>query len=124
MSQWKKISAVLLLVGLLYFIVFHWNRFLSDFWPIDHSNVGPNLVASVVQYAILAVLLVLLYPPFRRAVERFAKRHVEDLKNHISEENKVLHDKLHVMHETQKHIIRHTDGIPNKIPGLSDEHQP
>lgn len=112
-----------MLVALIYFMVFHWGRFLSDFWPLDRSIVGPNLVASIVQYAFLAILLVLLYPPLRKAVEKFATRHVESIKQHVTDEHKKLHDKLDIMHAKQNHIIRHS-GIPKVVPGIPDEHQP
>jgi len=30
-----------------------WHRLLADFWPLDNSRVGPNLVASVVTAALV-----------------------------------------------------------------------
>jgi len=119
-KHWKAISAFIMLLALLYFMIFHWGRFLADFWPFDASRVGPNLVASVVQYALLAILFVLLYPPARRAVERFALRHAKDIKDHVSAEHKRLHDKL-AHHEVMakhnadllNHIIKHSPDIPD-----------
>ena len=93
-NHWKTVVALSLLTALVLFMVFDWGRFLSDFWPIDSSRVGPNLAASVVQYAIIAGVLYLLYPPFRRAVEKFMKGHVDSLREHISAEQKKLHGKL------------------------------
>lgn len=107
----KSLLALALLAGLLYFMAFHWGRFLADFWPLDNSRVGPNLTAAVVQYAVILALLYLLYPPFRRAVERFAARHVESIKAHISAEHDHVHAKL-------DHVIRYSKNIPNEVPGV------
>jgi hypothetical protein len=108
-KHWKALLALIMLSALIIFMVFDWSRFLADFWPIDHSNVGPNLVASVVQYAIILIILALLYPPFRRAVEKFAKEHVKDIKEHISAEHDIFHEKL-------DHIIKHSNDIPEFVP--------
>lgn len=43
------VGAVILgVVMLLFVLIWGWDRFLQDFWPLDASRVGPNLVASVV----------------------------------------------------------------------------
>ena len=67
-KNWKAWGAVIALAAIVYFMVFHWGRFLADFWPLDGSRVGPNLVASVVQWALIAIAVALLYPPARRAM--------------------------------------------------------
>jgi hypothetical protein len=52
--------AALIVVG----IVFH-DRVSPDLWPLDSSRVGPNLVASVVQWVIVLIVASFLYPPLR-----------------------------------------------------------
>lgn len=98
MKYWKPILALVLAAALIYFAAFHTDRFLADFWPLDNSRVGPNLAAAIVQYALLLILVALLYPPFRRAVERFAQRHVADLKAHITSEHAKIHERIDHTH--------------------------
>jgi hypothetical protein len=111
MKNWKAWAAAFALVALVYFMGFHWARFLADFWPLDNSRVGPNLTASIVQWALIAIAVALLYPPARRALERYAQRHVDSIKAHISAEQDHLHTKM-------DHIIRNSKSIPNDVPGL------
>ena len=81
------------------------HRLLNDFWPLDHSFVGPNILASVVQWTTIAIVVSVLYPPVRHAIERFVEHHVNDLRAHVSAENRALHAKM-------DHIIKHHPDIP------------
>lgn len=117
MKRWQRWAAGACLVALAFWAVFDFARFEADFWPLDASRVGPNLVASVVQWGLVAFALYLLYPPFRAALDRYTRRHVDELKAHVEAENAHLHMKLN-------HIVRHTKAIPNEVPGLPPEHQP
>jgi hypothetical protein len=123
-KYWKPAVAVVLVGGIVWFTVCYWDRFLSDFWPIDKATVSPNLLASVIQWAVILIIVSLLYPPWRRAIERFASRHVDSIKQHLSSEHEKLHAKLDIMHAKQNHIIKNTRSIPNEVPGIPDEHQP
>ena len=105
MKNWKAYLAVVMLAALVYFVAFHTHRFLHDFWPLDASAIAPNIVASMVQYALLLILAALLYPPIRRAVDRYVRRHVDELKDHVTTEHRKVHDKLN-------HIIDHHPDIP------------
>lgn len=67
-------------------VVFH-GRLTTDFIPLDRSTVGPNLVAAVIQAALVFLLAVLIWPPFRHAAERYIKSHTQP-----------LHDKLDELH--------------------------
>jgi hypothetical protein len=33
--------------------IWGWQRFLADFWPLDSSRVGPNLIASFVTVVLI-----------------------------------------------------------------------
>lgn len=112
-GNWKLIGAVVAVLATGYFVIFHWDRFLQDFWPVDASRVAPNIVASLVQYAILLVAAYLLYPPFRRAVDRWLRGHTSSLKKHISDEHDAIHEKL-------DHMIKHSRAIPNQHADGSD----
>ena len=110
-KNWKAWLALGFLAALIYFVGWHTDRFLSDFWPLDRSIVGPNLVASVVQYALVVIAVALLYPPARRAIERFATKHVDELKAHVSAEHKKIHDRLDRSHQRQDALFAHIDKI-------------
>jgi TRAP-type uncharacterized transport system fused permease subunit len=123
-NWWKPTLAVIAVIAILYYMIFHWSRFVADFYPFDASRISPNLVASVVQYAVLLVAAYLLYPPFKRAVDAFATKHVDSIKNHVSAEHKKLHDRLDRHTAKIDHIILNSKDIPNKVPGIEDKHQP
>lgn len=113
---WQKIGVGLLALALLLWAVLYWHRFLEDFWPFDRSFVGPNLVAAVVQYSVLATLAVFLYPPWRRAAHRFVDRKLEPVHEHLTairahhETAKAERDEIH---RKLDHIIKHSSEIPD-----------
>jgi hypothetical protein len=107
--SWQRVLAVCALAAVVVFLVTEWSRFVADFWPPDRSFIGPNLVASVVQAGAILIVGALLYPPTRRAFERYMHRHVEDIKAHVSAEHAALHKKV-------DHIIRHHPDIPEFDP--------
>ena len=65
-----------------------YHRLILDFWPIDSSRVGPNLIASAVQWFIVSLFVAAIYPPFRHWIEnqfsgiheKMEQRHQEHLK--------------------------------------------
>jgi hypothetical protein len=85
-----------------------WHRVYPDFWPLDASRVGPNLVASVVQWLLIALVAVVVYPPLRA----FVRRQWTDLHGKV--------DHLAANHdETIRHlghIIEHHPDIPPLPP--------
>jgi hypothetical protein len=109
---WQKWVALCLFVLVVLGIILGWHRFLADFWPIDDSRVGPNLVASVVQWALVLIAAALFYPPTRRWVEQFVQHHVDDVKAHITAEHAKVHEKLDRAEKLSRHIIEHHPDIP------------
>ena len=99
--------AVAVLAGLLIAVLVagwaHWlgDRAHADFWPLDNSRIGPNLVASAVQAVIVFLVVALLYPPLRRWAEAELE-HVHAKADHT----------LDLLH----HIIEHHPDIPNDDP--------
>jgi hypothetical protein len=71
------------------------------FWPSLQGN-GPEALVQTVVYGAVAVVV---WPPARKAIERFAKRHADDLKAHVEAEQGKLHAKL-------DHIISESPDIP------------
>ena len=111
----KLLVAAVLILGVIASVVLWHNRFSADFWPLDASRVGPNLVASVIQATIVFLAAVLLYPPFRRAMEEIAER-----------ANAELHEKIERNAKLMRHVIKHSPDIPNHdhngVP-LVEEHK-
>ena len=99
MKKWYGLGALVLVIVLL--SVFH-GRFNADFWPLDASRVGPNLVASVVQWIIIALVAYLVYPPVRKWIDA-----------EMAKGRKELHEKLDRNAKLMQHVIRHHPDIPN-----------
>lgn len=70
--MYKKLLALLALLLLITAAIIWHHRIKEDFWPLDNSHVGPNLVAAVVQGAIVLLIAALIWPPTRRRMHRFA----------------------------------------------------
>ena len=96
MKKWAGLLALVLVV--LGVVLFH-ARLSADFWPFDSSRVGPNLVASVVQWAIIALVAYLVYPPIRRKID--AEIHK-------------AHAKIDRNARLLQHVIKHHPDIPNE----------
>lgn len=112
-KSWKVWAVVVLVGAGAYFIAFHTDRFLADFWPLDASRVAPNVLAALVQWTILGFLAYLVYPPFHRAVERYTQRHVDDLKAHVTAEHAKLHERI-------DHTHARLDALHNRLDGLEE----
>jgi hypothetical protein len=114
MKNWKLWIAVVGVLGAIYFVVFHWSRFVQDFFPLDASRVAPNILASGVQFILIAIAAYLLYPPIKRAVDAYARRHLDEIKAHVSAEHAKIHARLDV-HETHLEALRSAQS-PKKAP--------
>jgi preprotein translocase subunit Sec61beta len=85
---------------------FFWSdRIAADFWPIDASRVGPNLLASIVQAVVILVVVALLWPPLRRRIHRFTDQKLTALHMAEKRDRESLHRKM-------DHIINHSPDIP------------
>lgn len=121
--RWQKILVGLYALAWVAFIALDWHRFVDDFWPIDKSSVGPNLVASVVQYTALAILLVLIWPPTRRRIHHFVDAKVDGVKTHISGHFTAMHERhdahaqeIAELHRKLDHLIHHSPKVPDLPP--------
>ena len=104
-SGTHKVTLALLLAVTIYAVVefilstwFH-ARVIHDFWPVDRSYIGPNIVATIVTYIFIALVLTLLYPPFRKMMRRIITGHKDEMKAHAEAGWKEIHDKLDAQHE-------------------------
>lgn len=88
------------------------NFWFNYAWASDKGN-GPEALQQTVLYALIAVVLI---PPIRHAVERFAKRHVESLKAHA--ENLHAETRAHAeeLHATLHARMDRIEGKPPDTP--------
>lgn len=95
---WSKLTAVGIYVALVLVIVLARDRLHADLWPLDASRVAPNILASVIQAAVLFPVAVLIWPPTRRRIHRFMDSKLKALEAHQAEHNTWVHQTLHRMH--------------------------
>jgi uncharacterized membrane protein YccC len=110
----KAIATAFMVVLVIVLFVWH-DRLHADFWPLDSSRVGPNLVASVVQWAIVLVVAALLWPPTRRRIHRFADQKLCTIHvklNTALDHHEAAHEELSELHRKMDHIIQHHPDIP------------
>ena len=111
--RWKAAGALVLLGAIVYFIVTDWPRFLQDFWPVDASRIAPNIVASIVQWAVVLIIAALLYPPTRRMIKRAADetlhRHLEHHRALTAVEDERRHTEL--LAQADKHHKAHLAAV-------------
>jgi type III secretory pathway component EscR len=84
-SKGRKILAAVVAVAVVVLVVLTRNRLGADFVPPDRSFVGPNLVASVLCWAIVLISAYLLWPPTRRRLHRFVDGKLEKTHAHLEE---------------------------------------
>ena len=86
--------------------------------PLFHAaSIGSGDVAAAIWAFPIAGALVggigaALWPRARKAMERFAKRHVQSIKDHTEAENKKIHDRLAHHEDLLHHVIKHSIGVP------------
>lgn len=106
--RYQKIIALVLVVVAIAAVAIWYSRLSPDFYPLDSSRVGPNLLASILQWIILLVIGVLLWPPTRQRIHRFVDRKTATIHDHL-EEAKADRQKLNAK---LNHIIEHHPDIP------------
>ena len=131
-DRWRVLLALAVLAGFALAIVVFRSRLGTDFWPIDRSPVGPNIVASVIVWGSVLILGVLVYPPIRRRLERateqFADRKLEAVHQRFDE----LHARHNKVQERQEKIAQsiadlhtqlqdHQDAVGERFEALHDK---
>ncbi len=91
----------LILLVVVAAIASHWFalRLQSDFWPLDKSTVAPNILASIIQAVLVVAGMAIFYPPLRKALDRAAAKHKNEIKAHISAELGAVHAKIDRIHQ-------------------------
>ena len=63
-----------------------WDHIYHDFWPLDSSRIGPNILASIVQWIVVGIILTFFYHPVKRWINRELD-HVNAKIDHAINEN-------------------------------------
>jgi hypothetical protein len=100
----QKLSALGLTIVLAVVLYLVRNRLGADFWPLDSSRVGPNIVASLITWAFVVIAGVLIWPPTRRRIHKFADTKLDS-----------VHKKLDEHLEHTKHQTMLMEEIHHKI---------
>lgn len=108
--RWQRLAALLVIIGLAAAAYVFRDRLSADFLPLDSSRIGPNLLASLIQAALVTVVLALLYPPFRRAVHRFVDRKTD-----------AVHARLDELHERHDAHGEHLDRLGRSLIELHEK---
>jgi hypothetical protein len=111
-------SVLLVIAVIIGAFISHWfaARLQSDFWPIDKATVAPNILASIIQAIVVVTFMAVFYPPFRKAIDRAASRHKEEIKNHITDGFSAVHERFDEHERMMKHVIDNSPDIPPLPP--------
>lgn len=98
------------------------NRLGADFWPLDRSFVGPNLVADVVHWIIIGTVLYLVWPRFHRTVDAWVRRHLHNHHLlHVAPHHDAVTDTLVELHQKLDHLISLAQPKEKAIMSLASE---
>ncbi len=81
MSTDKRIAVFVVALVLILAGIFH-ARLGPDFWPLDRSTVGPNLVADLVTFAGGVLVGIGIAPVAKKAAHRFVDGKLEHIDRH------------------------------------------
>ena len=116
--RWQKLTAAGVLIAIVAIVVIFRNRISPDFWPIDGGRVSPNILASLIQWAVLFLAAVLIWPPTRRRLHRFVDRKLEPVHAHLTH----LRHHHEASAKRQEHIIRQNAHIIEHSPMANTTH--
>lgn len=131
--RWQKLVALTVAAAIAIVVAAWHGRLAADFWPPDASRIAPNIIASVVQWAVILLVLALVWPPTRRRIHQFADRKLAPIHDHLTAIRanhlehmaaiRTHHDdhaaSLDELHRTLAHIVKH---LP--IPDIPDKETP
>lgn len=109
---YQKVTGAVVLVLVIVIIAVWHARFPADFWPIDASRVAPNLIASVIQWAIILLAAALIWPPTRRRIHHFVDKKADSIKAHVTAAHAKAATDNAELHRKLDHIIQHHPDIP------------
>jgi hypothetical protein len=106
--RWQKIGAGIIVAAAALCIALWHSRLGADFVPLDASRIGPNLIASLIQWAVLFIVAVLVWPPTRQRIGAELDR---------------IHGKLDRQAEHNEWMARHIARIHKQTTGdAADPH--
>ena len=118
----KVIAGVIVIVAIVAVIIWQ-HRVVTDVWPLDNSTVGPNLLAALIQGAVVLIVVVLIWPPTRRRLHLFMDRKIDTVQSSLvklhreaKEHSDLLHQESTVNRATLEakldHVIKYHPDIP------------
>lgn len=113
---WTKLAATGVAVCLIIAVVIFRHRIGADFWPLDSSRVGPNLVASILTWAAIFTASVLVYPPWRRRLHRLLDSKLAPLHGKLDrhhESMQELHRQMEQLHKSHAKLHEKLDALQN-----------
>lgn len=122
--RWQKLIALGLAVTTAVLLLVFRKRLGADFWPLDASRVGPNLIASLVQWALVFVAAILIWPPWRRRLHRFVDAKIAPLHERLARlhaDHRALHDKADRLHARHVEHTEHLDRIGRSLAELHEK---
>jgi uncharacterized membrane protein YccC len=114
---WQKVVAGLVVIAVVVVVIVFHTHIGPDFFPLDKSTVGPNILASIIQWAVLFVAAVFLYPPWRRRVHRFVDGKLESIHAKLG----ALHGKVDHLDARHDEHAAHLDALSQRIEDLHDK---
>lgn len=102
--RWQKVTAVLYVLALVAEVVVFRSHLGADFVPFDNSHIAPNILASIIIVEVVTPFGVLLWPPTRRRLHRFADRKLAPL--HLANARAEAHREweAHTLAKLHKHV--------------------
>lgn len=115
---WTKLVATTVGILLIVAIIVFRHRIGADFWPLDSSRVGPNIVASILTWAAIFTATALLYPPWRRRLHRFIdKKFIHHLQP-VHEKLDIHAESLQGLHDKHDQLLASHTEIHRKLDAL------
>jgi hypothetical protein len=103
----RKWAALAVLGAVICCVIAFRHRLRADFIPLDGSRVGPNLIASLIQWAALFTAAVLLWPPWRARLHRL-----------IDSKLAPLHARVEALHARHDSHAEHLDALGRSLSDL------
>ena len=113
---WQKWTALAFVVATFLVVVVFRGRLSADFYPLDASRVAPNILASLIQYAVILIAAALIWPPTRRRLHRFVDAKLAPVHEHLAvlrQHHEDSAERQRLILRQNAHIIRHNPNLDN-----------
>lgn len=118
---WNKLVAVGVAILFIAVLWIFRARLGTDFWPLDRSNIGANLVASTITWVIVFTASVLLYPPWRKRVHNFVDRKLSPIHTKLDKHHacvRALDSKVDELQVSHANLLQSHEAVHKKLDSL------